>query len=308
MKLPTLFGKKLAWLRRQRHLSQRDLAKVTGISKGRIGNIERGQRQPSEREVDALAKALDVSPSGLVRNTDWPGDQDKDWLSEGTRLVRSWFPRRRPVVNENCRFDWFFALACERYPELTDRLTKQLLARDDWEPMVRFLLRLPCGSDLEALFYFAAAAIGARQFVLSLGELAFTSVPIRRGKLAAGALESRYAGLALEWSPDIRLVLVPQVPVKGKIPYRVDFLLAIVLKGKAQWAFAEIDGGAHDGRFDDERTDEIGIPVLRLGESQVVTGDLSDTLLWAIESALDESGRRLFRDLITFLREGRREA
>jgi transcriptional regulator with XRE-family HTH domain len=55
-------------IRRQRelsHLSMRRFAEQAGISNPYLSQIERGLREPSERVVDAIARALEISADAL---------------------------------------------------------------------------------------------------------------------------------------------------------------------------------------------------------------------------------------------------
>ena len=57
-----------AFIRRQRELqelSMRQLAQMAGISNPYLSQIERGLREPSERVLDAIASALEVSADTL---------------------------------------------------------------------------------------------------------------------------------------------------------------------------------------------------------------------------------------------------
>ena len=61
------FGERLAWARKQKNLSQIELAKKAGVALSSIGNCESGTRQ-SIRKIASVASVLDV---------------DVNWLSEG---------------------------------------------------------------------------------------------------------------------------------------------------------------------------------------------------------------------------------
>jgi transcriptional regulator with XRE-family HTH domain len=61
------FGERLAWARKQKKLSQTELAERAGVPLSSIGNAEAGTRQ-GIRKVASVAAALDV---------------DVKWLSEG---------------------------------------------------------------------------------------------------------------------------------------------------------------------------------------------------------------------------------
>jgi transcriptional regulator with XRE-family HTH domain len=61
------FGEKVRELRRARGLSQEELAFRAGIHRNYLGGIERGERNPALDNISAIAKALGVDPSELLR-------------------------------------------------------------------------------------------------------------------------------------------------------------------------------------------------------------------------------------------------
>jgi len=54
------FGKRIRELRTARGLSQEELAFKSGVHRTYLGGIERGERNPSLRNISAIAKALGV--------------------------------------------------------------------------------------------------------------------------------------------------------------------------------------------------------------------------------------------------------
>ena len=61
------FGEKVRELRRAKGLSQEELAFRAGIHRNYLGGIERGERNPALDNIAAIAKALGVDLSELVR-------------------------------------------------------------------------------------------------------------------------------------------------------------------------------------------------------------------------------------------------
>ena len=59
------FGKKVRELRLARGLSQEELAFKSGVHRTYLGGIERGERNPSLKNIAAIAEALGVSLSEL---------------------------------------------------------------------------------------------------------------------------------------------------------------------------------------------------------------------------------------------------
>jgi len=59
------FGEKVRELRLARSLSQEVLAFKAGVHRTYLGGIERGERNPSLKNITAIAKALNVSLAQL---------------------------------------------------------------------------------------------------------------------------------------------------------------------------------------------------------------------------------------------------
>jgi transcriptional regulator with XRE-family HTH domain len=61
------FGQRLRELRKERNLSQEELAWQTGFELSQIGRIERGEINTSISHVAAIAKVLKVKPEELFK-------------------------------------------------------------------------------------------------------------------------------------------------------------------------------------------------------------------------------------------------
>lgn len=59
------FGKNLLKLRKEKGISQEELTFRADLSKNMIGNIERGEVNPTLTTISALAKGLEISPKEL---------------------------------------------------------------------------------------------------------------------------------------------------------------------------------------------------------------------------------------------------
>ena len=59
------FGKRLKGLRRERDLTQLELAEILDMSPNFIGMIERGERNTTVENVFKIARALNIKPSNL---------------------------------------------------------------------------------------------------------------------------------------------------------------------------------------------------------------------------------------------------
>lgn len=63
-------GDRLAQVRRNRKLSQKELADRSGLTYWAISRIERNDRDPGFRTVQRLARALDISLADFVAPVD----------------------------------------------------------------------------------------------------------------------------------------------------------------------------------------------------------------------------------------------
>lgn len=64
-KLQLQFGKRVRQIRRQRDMTQEQLAEAVGVSAEFISNVERGINAPSFDTLEKLAEALNVAPVEL---------------------------------------------------------------------------------------------------------------------------------------------------------------------------------------------------------------------------------------------------
>ena len=65
-KILITFGKRIRALRKERGLSQEQLAELTGFHRNYIGMIERGERNPALVNIEILAQAFDRSLAELL--------------------------------------------------------------------------------------------------------------------------------------------------------------------------------------------------------------------------------------------------
>lgn len=62
-----VFGKRVRELRKERGLSQVELAAKVGIDRSYMGFLERGERNPSLEMIAKIAEALSVTPDELLK-------------------------------------------------------------------------------------------------------------------------------------------------------------------------------------------------------------------------------------------------
>ncbi|MER1969152.1 helix-turn-helix transcriptional regulator [Castellaniella sp. GW247-6E4] len=65
----TLFGQRLAQLRKEQGISQEQLALMSGIARSYVSGVERGKRNISLLNIVLLAQTLKVEPAELLSFT-----------------------------------------------------------------------------------------------------------------------------------------------------------------------------------------------------------------------------------------------
>jgi transcriptional regulator with XRE-family HTH domain len=59
-------GREIRWHRKQRKLSQEQLAERAGLHRNYVGYLERGERNPAATTLFQIARALDIGLAELV--------------------------------------------------------------------------------------------------------------------------------------------------------------------------------------------------------------------------------------------------
>jgi transcriptional regulator with XRE-family HTH domain len=81
-----VLGKRIAALRKEKGLSQYELADRLGFSRGKLANYEQGTREPDYETLIKIADFFEVSTDYLLRGTD-PKVQDKIFEDEAKRIL-----------------------------------------------------------------------------------------------------------------------------------------------------------------------------------------------------------------------------
>ena len=84
MTSPSQFAQNLARIRKQRGLSQADLAELAGLSRRMINHYETHAIQPPIEKIEAIAKALGIKPSQLLDSK--AKNSEKDAASDLTGI------------------------------------------------------------------------------------------------------------------------------------------------------------------------------------------------------------------------------
>lgn len=74
MRLAQVFGRNVRRVRRERGLSQEELADAVGLAVTYVGQIERGQRNPTLGVVERFAVALNIQELALLQ--EWSAGTD----------------------------------------------------------------------------------------------------------------------------------------------------------------------------------------------------------------------------------------
>ncbi len=67
MNIYVQLGKRIAYLRKKKNLSQLDLALISDINKNYISDLERGRRNPSLMILSRISNALNIDMSTLLQ-------------------------------------------------------------------------------------------------------------------------------------------------------------------------------------------------------------------------------------------------
>ncbi len=89
---------RVAQIRKERGLTQDQLAKAVGMSKGYLSEIENGKKTVNGRRLEAFARALGVAPADLI---DDPGVSEE--VADHLRVLRSLSHEDQEAVMRHAR-------------------------------------------------------------------------------------------------------------------------------------------------------------------------------------------------------------
>lgn len=86
------FSDRLKLLRKERKITQKELAEIINLSSGAIAMYETGNRTPDKEVLSAIADFFDVSLDYLLGRTDErsPADKIKAAISDDPELMEFW--------------------------------------------------------------------------------------------------------------------------------------------------------------------------------------------------------------------------
>ena len=259
MKIPNYFGEMIREARKSKGLLQKEVERTLRLRRGRLSDLERNRRAPTTRELNDLARLLEIPLPWLKATVDsyepkLARERQRFWLDP------RFYPRQqRPSYVR-------LAHARERYPQVVKELEWELDERPDLKSVQLYLRDQAFDSCLELVCHLKLLAQGAVpgwEAPAAWGFEAETVIDPGTG-LRIGARRRP----ALYLAGPIEAIVFAQVGVLLSRRVRLDLLVGTA----AGWKCLEFDGLGHDPRLDHIR-EELSIPVTRLGP-EIVTGDL----------------------------------
>lgn len=88
--MDNIFGNRLKQLRTEKGYTQKEFAKLLGVSTSSIGMYEQGRREPENAVLTAMCKLLDTTPDYLIGFSSQNQEQDiGDVIDDFTKLLMS---------------------------------------------------------------------------------------------------------------------------------------------------------------------------------------------------------------------------
>lgn len=120
-------GERLAALRKDKGLSQAELAKLLNMGQSTIAMYEKNRRTPDPATLKRLADFFNVSVDYILGRTDNPkGPEGEPWQQQGQPVF---------LREENLQYlvaDRHFAALLERIPDLTEEEKESLAEYWEW--------------------------------------------------------------------------------------------------------------------------------------------------------------------------------
>lgn len=91
-----MVGMRISQLRRDRNMTQRDLARALNVSPSAIGMYEQGRRQPSAELIVAICQEFSVSTQWLLTGRPYTG---QDFQEDLKMLLQTPGPLAEPAVD-----------------------------------------------------------------------------------------------------------------------------------------------------------------------------------------------------------------
>ena len=80
-------GEKIKNLRKQKNMSLRELAQITGLSKTTLGDLEKDIKNPSLETLEKIAVAFAITPAELLMETDSTEELMESAKNSGSEIL-----------------------------------------------------------------------------------------------------------------------------------------------------------------------------------------------------------------------------
>lgn len=82
-----MIGEKIREIRKNSNLTQKDLAKLSGIAEITIRKYENNERNPKKEQIEKIAKALKVTPFEIMGYDYWDKSKDMKKVLNEVKLL-----------------------------------------------------------------------------------------------------------------------------------------------------------------------------------------------------------------------------
>lgn len=248
--------------RKKLKLTQREVARRTGIHHTILSRIENGERALSREQQSLLGNCLDISSEALASAcASGVSDLFRDRRNKFAQPAKKRITRDRDSIARYWR-------ARARYGFLLRTLERGLSKRADKDE-IRVYLREACfDSDLEYLAHLQLLSHGAVPGWASPQRSGFRAKPVVDPKTRECTGSDLYPVLATSDS-----LLFPQVAllIDGRRVRRPD-IVWLKRSRSLEARILEFDGAGHDHTGDCQRDRELALPVVRFAEEDVISG------------------------------------
>ena len=224
-----------------------------------------------------MARVLNVTPEALRAGTDWGRQSLKNVSSQASEILT---PPPFQIVTSQLPFQKHLDSALRLNAKLVRHLQSLIEKRPNKMELLCFLRNTWADSGVEALYWLNLCS--AQTYPV---ELAPQPLGLREHQAICPVSSlpvGDVARLGL-WLPgETPVAFFPQTTITtSSRPVRVDCLTCV---GHNRWLVIEVDGGGHDGRWDELRTASLAYPVWRYNTSEVQYLDLLPRIIKRIRS------------------------
>lgn len=242
--------------REARGWTQRQLAEKADVGVNLLSRVERGESGLTFTQLERIATALETSAHILDFRESRASGRPPRAARELVELFRD--PGRYDPSYGHPAEETLPA-ARRAYSRLMGELDQMM--QPEWR---RFLAVAPSDSALETVHSLLELRRGAEFCQVYPQEIGFDRFPVVErdsdrivGHCPVPALVTK------DW------LMILQVSLLTPKRYRLDGLV-LALRPRRVFLNLEVDGGAHNARFDDQRRRDLGLATLRLSEQDVL--------------------------------------